>query len=343
MASGSVEAVKTKLKVLGSFATEAALGSLLDVELGSMYENTAQHIKVSATATVGVFVTSYAYTGVLYKGVGTDYSHVMLYQSGLRPVVTGARTPNGWTFDRFDFHKNIGTASTHAQLETILEAALADIPANHVRNIRFDATGTFDVFSNGVSYEGTIRRGSGDVYVPVFFQIMSNTDVLITGGKGADGWKFYISHFGTHGYAGIEAQGMTAPKAISTGKFVDWRGILYTAKSDIASGAALSTSNLQAVTDGGLNSLMGKSIVPCGTVPTNTALSTVTNPGFYFISSTNTYTDKPLTDCYGMLVMRGSMTGTVFQVTFGQQNICLRTISGSTISSWCRFIGTVIS
>lgn len=53
----------------------------------------------------------------------------------------------------------------------------------------------------------------------------------------------------------IVATGNTAPKAITAGEFVQWQGALYTATANIASGATLSTSNLQAVANGGLNAL----------------------------------------------------------------------------------------
>lgn len=53
----------------------------------------------------------------------------------------------------------------------------------------------------------------------------------------------------------IVANGDTAPSAIIAGQYVIWGGLLYTAKSAIASGATLSTSNLTAVSGGGLNKL----------------------------------------------------------------------------------------
>lgn len=59
----------------------------------------------------------------------------------------------------------------------------------------------------------------------------------------------------TNGAMAIVATGNTAPKAISAGQFVLWGGNLYTANSAIASGATLSTSNLTAVPNGGLNKL----------------------------------------------------------------------------------------
>ena len=53
----------------------------------------------------------------------------------------------------------------------------------------------------------------------------------------------------------IVANGNTAPSAIAAGQYVIWGGALYTARSAISSGATLSTSNLAAVSHGGLNAL----------------------------------------------------------------------------------------
>ena len=63
-----------------------------------------------------------------------------------------------------------------------------------------------------------------------------------------------------NGAMAIVATGDTAPKAIPAGQFVLWRGGLHTANSAIASGETLSSSNLTAVPDGGLNAV--KSAIP---------------------------------------------------------------------------------
>ncbi len=60
---------------------------------------------------------------------------------------------------------------------------------------------------------------------------------------------------GLDGALAIVATGTTAPQAISSGQFVLWRNALYKATTAIASGATLSTSNLTAVSGGGLNAL----------------------------------------------------------------------------------------
>lgn len=54
---------------------------------------------------------------------------------------------------------------------------------------------------------------------------------------------------------GIVEDGNTATHSITAGQYVIWKGNLYTAKSAIATGTTLSTSNLTAVSNGGLNSL----------------------------------------------------------------------------------------
>ena len=58
-----------------------------------------------------------------------------------------------------------------------------------------------------------------------------------------------------NGNIGIVQNGNTATKNISKGQYVIWHGALYTASAAIASGAALSSSNLTAVTGGGLNNV----------------------------------------------------------------------------------------
>ena len=58
----------------------------------------------------------------------------------------------------------------------------------------------------------------------------------------------------------IVATGTTAPQAITSGQYVIWNGSLYTATANIPSGGTLSTSNLQAVENGGVNALNSKII-----------------------------------------------------------------------------------
>ena len=58
---------------------------------------------------------------------------------------------------------------------------------------------------------------------------------------------------------GIVCPGTTAPQAITAGQFVIWQGQLYKATTNIASGETLSTSsNLEAVPNGGMNALLEK-------------------------------------------------------------------------------------
>lgn len=59
-------------------------------------------------------------------------------------------------------------------------------------------------------------------------------------------------------YLAIVAIGDAAPQAITAGQYVVWNSGLYTARSNIASGATLSSSNLASVSNGGLNDLNSK-------------------------------------------------------------------------------------
>lgn len=63
---------------------------------------------------------------------------------------------------------------------------------------------------------------------------------------------------GTKASIGIVADGSTATQNITAGQYVIWKGALYTASTNIATGATLSISNLTAVPGGGLNALNGK-------------------------------------------------------------------------------------
>ena len=56
---------------------------------------------------------------------------------------------------------------------------------------------------------------------------------------------------------GIVEDGNTATHTIAAGQYVIWKGALYTASAAIPAGTTLSTSNLTAVSGGGLNALNG--------------------------------------------------------------------------------------
>lgn len=58
-----------------------------------------------------------------------------------------------------------------------------------------------------------------------------------------------------NGNIGIVQNTNTATQNITAGQYVIWKGTLYTASSAIASGATLSSSNLTAVSNGGLNAI----------------------------------------------------------------------------------------
>ena len=74
----------------------------------------------------------------------------------------------------------------------------------------------------------------------------------------------------------IVASGNVAPKAISAGQYVIWNNALYTARSAIASGATLSTSNLAAVSNGGLNNLKASIDSLNSKIATDSIINTIT-------------------------------------------------------------------
>lgn len=76
---------------------------------------------------------------------------------------------------------------------------------------------------------------------------------------------------------GIVEDGNTATHSITAGQYVIWKGNLYTASSAIAIGTTLSTSNLTAVSNGGLNSLNDQ----IATVNNNTGKVTLSSEVYY--------------------------------------------------------------
>lgn len=72
----------------------------------------------------------------------------------------------------------------------------------------------------------------------------------------------------TNADIGIVEKGNTATHTITSGQYVIWKGDLYKAKTAIPSGTTLSTTNLEACSNGGLNSLADH----IGTVPSGKTL-----------------------------------------------------------------------
>jgi hypothetical protein len=65
---------------------------------------------------------------------------------------------------------------------------------------------------------------------------------------------------------GVVEDTNTATHTIASGQYVIWKGALYTAKSAIPSGTALSSSNLQAAPNGGLNEIISSLYYKAGDV-----------------------------------------------------------------------------
>lgn len=72
---------------------------------------------------------------------------------------------------------------------------------------------------------------------------------------------------------GIVEDTNTATHTINAGQYVIWKGNLYTANTTIANGAALSSSNLTQVTNGGLNDVIKYEISSNGFTPDATNVS----------------------------------------------------------------------
>ena len=92
---------------------------------------------------------------------------------------------------------------------------------------------------------------------------------------------------------GIVEDGNTATHTIAAGQYVIWKGALYTASAAIPAGTTLSTSNLTAVSGGGLNALNGK-FARSGTFTLTTRSGAYTD-GIYYqnLSYFSTYIKPP--------------------------------------------------
>lgn len=88
---------------------------------------------------------------------------------------------------------------------------------------------------------------------------------------------------------GIVEDGNTATHSITAGQYVIWKGNLYTASSAIATGTTLSTSNLTAVSNGGLNSLNEQIATVNSKKITQTLLGYGASNAYFATSSINDY------------------------------------------------------
>lgn len=91
---------------------------------------------------------------------------------------------------------------------------------------------------------------------------------------------------------GIVENTNTATHTIAAGQYVIWKGLLYTASSAIPSGTTLSSSNLTAVSGGGLNSLNGNIGDLNGRftlLAANVDLNTVKTSGLYGTRANNSH------------------------------------------------------
>ena len=102
------------------------------------------------------------------------------------------------------------------------------------------------------SVNGVAVANDGSITLPVDSTPTSGSTNPVTSGG------IYNAEQSVRNTVSIVATDDTAPKAITAGEFVQWQGAVYTARENISSGATLSTSNLQAVPDGGLNALNDK-------------------------------------------------------------------------------------
>ena len=84
----------------GSVSSISALSTLLDTILTALGNNRTYTFQVSFSANASPFSQA-TYVGTLYKfGNDTTYAHVILRRADAPFVYSGARNPNGWTYER---------------------------------------------------------------------------------------------------------------------------------------------------------------------------------------------------------------------------------------------------
>ena len=145
--------------------------------------------------------------------------------------------------------------------------------------------------------------------------------------------------------------------AITSGQFVYVRAHdtlqegLYTANSNIAANATLSSSNLTANSSGGLNALneqiaaINEQIA--GSIPQNANLDSFLKQGVYrsplTISGVATLTNCPTDIPFTLIVSSDGTLGGSVQTVLTQGHIYTRRATSTVWSNWYDFVGTIVS
>lgn len=81
-----------------------------------------------------------------------------------------------------------------------------------------------------------------------------------------------------------------------------------------------------------------------GSLPDGTDLNNVRNVGLYALSGTATYTHKPSSDCYFLVVLKGTLdAGSGWQIAFGINHMYKRNFSSTEMGDWYQWSTTVVS
>lgn len=114
---------------------------------------------------------------------------------------------------------------------------------------------------------------------------------------------------------GIVQNSDAATQNIAKGQYVIWHGALYTASADIASGAALSGSNLTAINGGGLNDLRNSTFALSN--KTFSDFNDIANIGLYpFAGEALANSPGTSSTMWGFLLVSPYGTGYISQVFF---------------------------
>ena len=98
-----IEAFYTKslYTASSSIATQAAFDNVLDTALSSAPSNSEIHLRITPSASFGLFISGEAYLLDMKKTASTTYSTAIITRAGATDVIKATRNSNGWSYTSF--------------------------------------------------------------------------------------------------------------------------------------------------------------------------------------------------------------------------------------------------
>jgi len=170
---------------------------------------------------------------------------------------------------------DLGTKSL-ADIQTAIVALSGSMSNGQQKNIMFATTGATSIFRQTVYIGNLMRIAATRLDVMLYQSMVSDPPIF---GRYRDGsWEWKLIDDGR--YVGIVAPGATAPQAIAKGQYLIHEGGLYVAKSAIAQGETLTTTNLQLLPGGGMNAVLTLLSPTAYTSPTMSSNVTLVSGGY---------------------------------------------------------------